>query len=71
MARGNRLSVRPISPVVGAVIDGVELRKPLGPGVVHALREAVLEHGAAIEERLDLKLRADECLEDRLVEPTL
>lgn len=39
------LDVRPVTPVVGAVIDGVDLRDPLEPGAVRAIRQTLLEHG--------------------------
>ncbi|MDT3445792.1 MULTISPECIES: TauD/TfdA family dioxygenase [unclassified Pseudofrankia] len=34
-----------MTSAVGAVIGGVDLREPLGPDVVRALRQALLEHG--------------------------
>lgn len=37
--------VQPVTPAVGAVIDGVDLRDPLAPGTVRAIRQALLEHG--------------------------
>ncbi len=54
MARENQLDVRPVTPVVGAVIGGVELCKSLDPDVVRALRDAVLEHGVLFFRGQDL-----------------
>ena len=48
------LIVAPIAPEVGAIIEGVDLRAPLNPETVDAIRKAILDHGAVIfrEQRL-------------------
>lgn len=40
----SHLVVKPLSPVVGAEISGIDLRRPLDDDVVAALRVALLEH---------------------------
>jgi taurine dioxygenase len=39
------LKIDPITPVVGAVADGVNIAEPLDAAIVQAIRAAVLEHG--------------------------
>jgi taurine dioxygenase len=39
------MKIDPITPVVGAVAEGVDLARPLDPETVRAIRAAVLEHG--------------------------
>jgi alpha-ketoglutarate-dependent taurine dioxygenase len=39
------LRIEPVTPAVGAVIEGVDLRRPLDPETVGTLRQALLEHG--------------------------
>ncbi len=39
------ISIRPLTPTVGAEISGVDLRKPLSHGEVDAIEEALLAHG--------------------------
>jgi taurine dioxygenase len=39
------LSIRPLTPTVGAEIVGVDLRRPLSHGEVDAIEEALLAHG--------------------------
>src|SRR5262249_52332772 len=39
------LDVQPVTTAVGAVIGGVDLRRPLDTGTAHAIRQALLEHG--------------------------
>jgi alpha-ketoglutarate-dependent taurine dioxygenase len=46
MATKVRLSIEPITPVVGAIIRGVDLREPLEEDTIAELRAAVLKHGA-------------------------
>jgi alpha-ketoglutarate-dependent taurine dioxygenase len=48
------LDVRPLTPVVGAVAGGVDLRTPLEPEVVQAIQSAVLEHGVVFFREQDL-----------------
>jgi len=48
------LGVRPITPAVGAVIGGVDLRAPLDDEAVRAIRAAVLEHGVVFFRDQDL-----------------
>jgi taurine dioxygenase len=40
-----RLRVSPITPAIGAVIEGVDARRPLDAGTVRTLRQALLDHG--------------------------
>jgi len=40
-----QLSIRPLTPTVGAEITGVDLRRPLSHGEVDAIEEALLAHG--------------------------
>jgi len=42
---GPRLRVRPVSPAVGAEIDGVDLAQPLAREVVHAIRDSLFTFG--------------------------
>lgn len=37
--------VRPLTPSVGALVDGVDTARPLPPAIVARLRRAVLDHG--------------------------
>jgi taurine dioxygenase len=46
MATKVRLEVRDITPVVGAVIDGVDLSAPLDTATIATIRETVLRQGA-------------------------
>ena len=39
------LAIRPLTPTVGAEIEGVDLRQPLSHGEVDAIEEALLAHG--------------------------
>jgi taurine dioxygenase len=39
------LDIQPVTPVIGAVVGGVDLTSPLDPETVRGLREAVLRHG--------------------------
>ena len=48
------LDVRPVTPAVGAVIGGLDLRAALEPATVQAIRGAVLEHGVAFFRDQDL-----------------
>ena len=45
MASLGRLKIDPITPVVGAVAEGVDLARPLDAGTANEIRAAVLEHG--------------------------
>ena len=45
MATTARLDIRTITPVVGAVIEGVDLAEPLDPEIVQQIRETVLQQG--------------------------
>jgi len=40
-----RVEVRPITPAVGAVMAGIDLARPIDPGAVQDIRQAVLRHG--------------------------
>jgi taurine dioxygenase len=44
MAVGMRLDIKPISPVIGAEISGLDLSVPLEPGVVAMVRAALSTH---------------------------
>jgi len=54
MGTSSSLDLRPITPVLGAVVGGVDLTKPLLPDAVRALREAVLERGVVFFRGQDL-----------------
>jgi alpha-ketoglutarate-dependent taurine dioxygenase len=45
MATTTALDVQPVTPAVGAVIGGVDLREPLESETAQAIRQALLEHG--------------------------
>jgi taurine dioxygenase len=45
MATKTVLDVQPVTPVVGAVIGGVDLRAPLDADTARAIRQALLDHG--------------------------
>ena len=44
MATKMRLDIRPVTPVVGAVVAGLDLAAPLDPETVREIRLAVLDH---------------------------
>jgi alpha-ketoglutarate-dependent taurine dioxygenase len=44
MAIATRLDIRPLSPVIGAEIHGLDLSEPLDPGVVAMVRAALADH---------------------------
>jgi alpha-ketoglutarate-dependent taurine dioxygenase len=46
MATKTALTVRPITPLVGAVVEGVDLRQPLDADTFGGLHRALLDHGA-------------------------
>jgi taurine dioxygenase len=50
----NKLEIRPITPVVGAVAAGVDLARPLEPEAVGQIRQAVLTHGVVFFRGQDL-----------------
>ena len=54
MATTTALEVRPVTPVVGAVIGGVDLRVPLEGDTVRAIRQALLDHGVVFFHDQDL-----------------
>lgn len=54
MGAMSKLEVRPITPVVGAVADGVDLASPLDPETASELRQAVLTHGVVFFRGQDL-----------------
>jgi len=45
MALDTRLELRPLTRAIGAEVGGLELSRPLEPGVVGALRDALGRHG--------------------------
>jgi alpha-ketoglutarate-dependent taurine dioxygenase len=51
------LQVEPITPEVGAIIRGVDLRTPLAKDSVRAIRRAVLQHGVVFFTDQDLLTR--------------
>ena len=44
MGGAPRLSIRPITPTIGAEVEGVDLTAPLEPDEVAAIRQALLDH---------------------------
>ena len=54
MTTSTELDVRTITPAVGAVIGGLDLRLPLDDDTVRAIRNAVLEHGVVFFREQDL-----------------
>ena len=52
-----RLTVKPLSPHVGAEIGGVDLRRPLAPEEVNELKDALGRHGVLFfhEQPIDLE----------------
>ena len=54
MATSSRIEITPITPVVGAIVTGVDLAQPIAAGTVRAIRTAVLEHGAVFFRGQDL-----------------
>lgn len=47
MATTMALDVRPVTTRIGAVVDGVDLTRPLDRQSVATIRQAVLDHGVA------------------------
>lgn len=45
MATRNKIEIRTITPNVGAIVEGVDLREDLGKAEAERLREAALRHG--------------------------
>jgi taurine dioxygenase len=56
MATRTRLEIRPITPVVGAVIEGVDLAAPLDTETTAQVRRAVLDHGVVFFRGQDITL---------------
>jgi taurine dioxygenase len=54
MATRTRLEIRPVTPVVGAVVAGIDLAAPLDPETVAEIRGAVLDHGVLFFREQDL-----------------
>ncbi|MET0371495.1 MAG: TauD/TfdA family dioxygenase [Sphingobium sp.] len=54
MATKLRVDIEPITPAVGAIIHGVDLREPLDPETFETLHAAVLKHGALFFRDQDL-----------------
>jgi alpha-ketoglutarate-dependent taurine dioxygenase len=54
MTTTTELAIEPITPVVGAVVKGVDLRAPVDPETVSAIRQAVLDHGVVFFRGQDL-----------------
>ncbi len=54
MTTSTVLDVQEVTPAVGAVIGGVDLRTPLDDDTVRAIRDAVLEHGVVFFREQDL-----------------
>jgi alpha-ketoglutarate-dependent taurine dioxygenase len=48
------LELKPITPAVGAILGGVDLRAPLEPVVVQEIRQSVLDHGVIFFRNQDL-----------------
>ena len=47
MATAMALDVRPVTTRIGAVVDGVDLTRPLDGKSVRTIRQTVLDHGVA------------------------
>jgi taurine dioxygenase len=45
MTSSTSMFLRPVTPLVGAEVDGVDLRQPLHPDTVEVLSRALLDHG--------------------------
>ena len=45
MTTTTTVSVRPITPTIGAIVTGLDLRESLAPQTVREIRQAVLDHG--------------------------
>ncbi|MET0376553.1 MAG: TauD/TfdA family dioxygenase, partial [Rhizorhabdus sp.] len=54
MATRLRIGIEPITPVVGAIVSGVDLRDPLDEFSVEQLHAAALKHGALFFRNQDL-----------------
>src|SRR5213592_4198960 len=54
MTTSTVLDVHAVTPALGAVITGVDLRAPLDDNTVRAIRDAVLEHGVVFFRDQDL-----------------
>jgi alpha-ketoglutarate-dependent taurine dioxygenase len=54
MTTSTAMQIKPITPAVGAVIQGVDLRRPLEPDTVGALRRALLDHGVIFLREQDI-----------------
>ncbi|MEQ1769907.1 MAG: taurine dioxygenase [Devosia sp.] len=48
------LDTRPLTPAIGAVIDGIDLSKPLNAATIESLRRALLKHHVLFFERQHL-----------------
>ena len=54
MTTSTVLDVQPVTPSVGAVVNGLDLRAALDDDTVRAIRDAVLEHGVVFFREQDL-----------------
>src|ERR1019366_3553607 len=54
MATLSQIRIDPITPVVGAIAHGADLREELGPDEVAQVRSAVLSHGVVFFRDQDL-----------------
>lgn len=45
------LAIRPLAPALGAIVDGVDLSRPLSPGLAAALQDALVTHHVLFFER--------------------
>ncbi len=54
MATKARLDIEAITPLVGAIVSGIDLTAPLDSETVQAIRQAVLKHGAVFFRDQDL-----------------
>jgi len=54
MTTATVLDVQPVTPAVGAIIGGLDLRAPFDDNLVRAVRAAVLEHGVVFFRDQDL-----------------
>src|SRR5438093_754169 len=54
MGSAGNLTVRPVTTAIGAVIEGVDLRKPLAAETIRIIRQTWLDHGVIFFHDQDL-----------------
>ena len=60
---------RPLTPAIGAEIEGIDLRRPITPDVFEAVRDALLAHGVIFFRDQDIPVDYRIEATDRLVGP--